>query len=695
MKKSIPRVRALLLPAAVLWLALFPGWAGWSGGVADHPSTRAVVISGHRGAVLAIASDEARGLLFTGGSDGTVKIWDAATRSLVKSLTVTGLQAAMIAVSPEGTRFAVLSTDSFQSFSVDVWDWQKGERLFRIPLDDQPLFLRYSASGRYLLYGLPRWESLRIVNASDGTPVAFHTEGGMVGFATFSKSEKILMTYRMTGLISYWDLASGKLLESLQSVPLLAHIRLSPDLSSLVGSTDSELCLIDVTSGKVRTRVPVPGVTSMDISPSGNEVACLGQDGVLSRWDMGQGSLTQRDDLQAALQQPSVLHYVPGALILGSSSGEIASLAREGTSLSFPGDERALITGMAVRGSAVALATSSWIQVFTTGLPDAARQGAGGADSIGSLRMDNPFKAPVDLTFLDDGSMLVWQTGDGPGNCSILDLQTGTFRALASGGALAGPVIQAASDGRKCLLLSKDGTLRIIDIPGGATRAQALRPGAMGATLAAGNSVVVGGLPGDADPGSLVRISIDTGETDPISTANRYTYDVTYDARTGTLFSLGVDADGTTNLVANSGTDYQSQSVIESSPGEHLSASLCFDRDSGALYSSLGRETISRWKQGMLKALPASARGTVGLFCGAGILYSLNRDSSVSLIDAEHGESMAELSLFTDGGWALILPDGKFAASAGSQERVSVLQDGKPVPDPGAYLVPLRVAEGR
>ncbi len=276
MKKSIPRVRALLLPAAVLWLALFPGWAGWSGGVADHPSTRAVVISGHRGAVLAIASDEARGLLFTGGSDGTVKIWDAATRSLVKSLTVTGLQAAMIAVSPEGTRFAVLSTDSFQSFSVDVWDWQKGERLFRIPLDDQPLFLRYSASGRYLLYGLPRWESLRIVNASDGTPVAFHTEGGMVGFATFSKSEKILMTYRMTGLISYWDLASGKLLESLQSVPLLAHIRLSPDLSSLVGSTDSELCLIDVTSGKVRARVPVPGVTSMDISPFRERSGMLG-----------------------------------------------------------------------------------------------------------------------------------------------------------------------------------------------------------------------------------------------------------------------------------------------------------------------------------------------------------------------------------------------------------------------------------
>ena len=66
----------------------------------------------------------------------------------------------------------------------------------------------------------------------------------------------------------------------------------------------------------------------------------------------------------------------------------------------------------------------------------------------------------------------------------------------------------------------------------------------------------------------------------------------------------------------------------------------------------------------------------------------------MSLVDTEHGESIAELSVFPEGGWALIMPDGKFAASAGSQSHVSVLQDGKQVQDSNAYLVPVRVAEG-
>ncbi len=688
----------LFLLTAVVCLALVPAGSGWGAGAADHGSTEAVVVSGHRGAVLAIDHDDSRGLLFTAGADGTVRIWNAATRSLVKSLTVTSLQAGMVAVSPSDTRFAVLCTDTLQSFSLEVWDWQKEEQLFKIPLTDQPLFLRYSASGRYLLYGLPRWESLRIVSSSDGTPVAFHPEGfGIVGFATLSRSEKILMSYRLTGAISYWDLGSGRLLEDLQTVPLLSHIRLTSDLGSIIGSTDSELCVVDVASGRVQARAPLSGVKSLDVSPAGNEITCLADNGTLSQWSIGPGTLAPTADQPpaSASQGVSVVRYIPGALALGSGSGALTAVSADGAASSFPADERAFVTGMAVRGNSVALATSSWIKVFTAGLPDAARAGAATAGAIGSVQVDNPFKAPADLTFLDDDSLLVWPTGDGPGTYGILDLRTGGFRP--SGGpaeTLGGPVMEAVSDGSRCLILARDGTLRIIDLPSGATRAQMWRPGAMWAAFTTGNTVVVGGQPGDTAAGSLVKINMDTGETDPIPTTNRYTYDVLYDARTSTLFSLGVDVDGTTNLLANTGPDLQAQSEVESTPGEHLFASLCFDGSTGTLYTTLGRQQISQWKQGSLQKLPASARGAVALYCSAGLVFSLNRDSSVSLVDTEHGESIAELSVFPEGGWALIMPDGKFAASAGSQSHVSVLQDGKQVQDSNAYLVPVRVAEG-
>ena len=692
---SMKRPVALFLLAAAL--ALVPLRSGWGAGVADHAATQAVVISGHRGAVLAIDHDDSRGLLFTAGADGAVRIWNASTRSLVKSLTVTSLQAGMLAVSPADTKFAVLSMDALQSFSLEVWDWRTGEQLFKIPLADQPLFLRYSASGRYILYGLPRWESLRIVNASDGSPVAFHPEGfGMVGFAALSRSEKILMTYRLTGTISYWDLDSGRLLEDLHSVPLLSHIRLTPDLGSIIGSTDSELCLIDVASGRLQDRASLSAVTSLDVSPAGDQIACIAESGTLSRWSLSQGAMTRTAAPPSPPPDASVVRYVSGALVLGSGSGELTSLTADGGTSRFPTDERALVTGMAVRGDAIALASSSWIKAFTTGLPDAARPGGATAESIGTLQIDNPFKVPTDLTFLDDDSLLVWTTGDGPGTYGVLDLRTGGFRSVGSPAQpLAAPVIEAVSDGSRCLILAKDGTLRIIDLASGVTRAQMWRPGAMWATLIAGNTVVVGGQPGDTVPGSLVKITMETGETDPIPTTNRYTYDVIYDTRTSTLYSLGVDADGSTNLLANTGPDFQVQSVVESTPGEHLFATLCFDEPTGALYTTLGREQISQWKQGSLQKLPASARGAIALYCSGGLLYALNRDSSVSLVDTSHGQSAAELSVFPEGGWALIMSDGKFAASAGALSHVAVLQDGKLVRDSSSYLIPLRVAEGR
>jgi WD40 repeat protein len=689
--------RLLLLPILVA-LAVIPPGPGWTAGVADHGDPQAVVISGHRGAVLAMDRDESRGLLFTAGADGTVKIWDSATRSLVRSLMVTSLQAAMIAVSPAGTRFAVLASDTLQSFSLEVWDWQKGEMVFKIPLSDQPLFIRYSSSGRYLLYGLPRWDSLRVVNASDGSAVTFHPEGfGMAGFAALSRSEKILMTYRLTGVISYWDLASGKLVEDLQTVALLSHIRLSPDLSFLAGSTDSEIVLVDVSSGRVEARAPLTGVTSLDISPQGDEIACIAENGTLSRWAVSPGGLARKADPPGGAPHAALVRFTPAGLILGSGDGELASLSADGTEAVFPGDERAVITGMAVRGASVAVATSSWIKVFTGGLADAARQGAGSAGSVAAVQAPNPFNAPVDLTFLDDDTLLVYQTGSGPGAYGILDLKAGSFRPAAQGGSpqdsLGSPIIEAQSDGSRCLLLAQDGTLRVIDLPSGATHAQMWRPGSMWAALDGGNAVVVGGQPGATEPGSLVRINMDTGETDPIPTRNQYTYEVLFDAATGVLYSLGVDPDGTTNLLAHTGKDFQTQSVVESTPGDHLSASLCFDGYTGTLYTSLGRERISRYRQGSLTRLPAPAFGTIGLFCGNGLLYSLNRDSSVSLIDPGSGQNVAELSVFPDGGWALVMPDGKYAVSAGSQSRISVLQGdtptGKAAPDGSA------VAENR
>lgn len=683
-----------MVPAAVLLACLLPARMAGAAGIVDHGGVRAVVDSGHRGAVLALDYDDGRKLLFSTGADGTVRIWDPVARVLIRSLTVTNLRVGMVAADPAATQVAVLVTDGIHFFSVEVWDWEQEKRLYQIPLDDAPLFIRYSASGRYILFSTPSWKSLRIVDAGSGKPVPVPAEeSGIVELARLSRTEKVLMTYRLTGSLSYFDLASGRLLEKRDTVPQISHARISHDLSFMVGSTDTGIFRIDLGTGAVQASADLPGVTGIDISPADDQIACTRQGSGVSLWSLASGTLAPAALPQQAPQDASTLRFGSESLFVGGRDGNITSVSGSGETASFPGDERAQISGIAARGDMLALATSAWLKVFVSGLAGTAAQST--SDAPGTLRaiqVDNPFKTPAGLLFLDDNSLLVYRSADGPGDYRIFDIPSRSFRLAPT--ALPAPVIEAQADGSRCLLLAKDGTLRIIGLPDGSPRLEVTRPGAMWATLTSGHAVVVAGDPGVSEQGSLVKINTDTGETDPIPSRNKYSYEVVFDPVSGVLYSLGVDADDRTNLLSHTGSDFQKETPIDSSLGEHLFASLAIEAATGTLYTTLGREWISQWKDGALKRLGAPAQGASLLLSGNGALYALNRDSSVSITSPSAGRPVGELSLFVDGGWVLTLPDGRFAASQGKDSLVNVLDGQRPVQNKGSFVIPVQIAEG-
>jgi hypothetical protein len=67
------------------------------------------------------------------------------------------------------------------------------------------------------------------------------------------------------------------------------------------------------------------------------------------------------------------------------------------------------------------------------------------------------------------------------------------------------------------------------------------------------------------------------------------------------------------------------------------------------------------------------------LVARAGMLFSLNRDSTVSVLNATTGERLAEISLFADGEWCALFNDGRYAASLGGDVHVKVFQNDSPV----------------
>jgi WD40 repeat protein len=204
-------------------------------------TSRAVVSYGHQGAVRDMAADASRGLVFSAGEDGTLRIWDAVSQTLMRRIAVTRQSIVSVAVDPAASLAAILITDGARANWADVWNWDTGELLYRVPLDAAPLFAHFSLSGKYLLFGTMSWDSLRIYRALNGQPVSAPDEGGMVGFAEVSRSDATLMTYRLSGTIEYRDLGSGEIVKRVPAEPDLVNVRVSADRRYLVGHSSTEI----------------------------------------------------------------------------------------------------------------------------------------------------------------------------------------------------------------------------------------------------------------------------------------------------------------------------------------------------------------------------------------------------------------------------------------------------------------------
>ena len=309
------RARLLIATLGVLCLVVAIPAPLFASGATEN--VRSVIDSGHAGAVRWIEADERRGLLFTAGDDGTVRIWDLAAGTLVRTLHVTQLSTVRIAVNPSAPQLAVVVTDGSASF-LSVWDWEKERQLYRLGLKEDPAFLRYSGQGTYVLFGESSWQGLKIIRSEDGSLVPFRPEGfGIVGFAELSRTEKTLMTYQVSGRISYWDLATGNQTLDVPTVPYLSGIRIWPDRGSLVGYSATDLVRVDAVSGVVRSRAPIPGIVSFDLSPAGDELTCIAGPGrQVTRWATDGDSFTASAAVPALPQPPAMVACGTDAVVL-------------------------------------------------------------------------------------------------------------------------------------------------------------------------------------------------------------------------------------------------------------------------------------------------------------------------------------------------------------------------------------------
>ncbi len=238
---------------------------------------------GHNDKVQALAFTRSGDKLASASSDFTVRLWSFEIVSQSREYAGHGDSVWTAAFSPEGQRLLTASGDG----TAKLWDVRSGKVLRTLQHKAGVTWAEFSPDGRQIAT-VGGEKLVKVWNADTGDLIRTlegHT-GTVTALAWDGKGTR-LVTGSVDRTVKVWDAVTGKELRSFAPKTIVTAVAFSPDDKTIAaGGVDQQVRFWDAAGGKpeVRWIAHNGGVGGLAFSPDGQTLATCGGDGLVKLW---------------------------------------------------------------------------------------------------------------------------------------------------------------------------------------------------------------------------------------------------------------------------------------------------------------------------------------------------------------------------------------------------------------------------
>jgi WD40 repeat protein len=400
-------------------------------------------LKGNQGRVWSVNISPDGRTIVSGGTDGTVKLWnlDGTERAMLK-----GNQGNVLSVnfSPDGKTIVSGGDDG----TMKLWNLDGTERAMLNGNQGNVLSVNFSPDGRTIVSG-----------GTDGTVKLWNLDGteramlksnqGNVLSVNFSPDGKTIVSGGGNGTVKLWNLDGTERATLNGNQDGIWSVNFSPDGNTIAsGGNDGTVKLwnLDGTE-RAMLKSNQGNVLSVNLSPDGKTIVSGGGNGTVKLWNLdGTERATLKDDQGGVL---SVNFSPDGKTIVSGGADSTVKL------WNLDGTERATLNGN--QGNVLSVNFS----------PDGKTIVSGGADSTVKLwNLDGTERATLNgdqggvwsVNFSPDGKTIV--SGNGDGTVKLWNLD-GTKRATLNGNQGSVLSVNFSPDGKTIVSGGTDGTVKL------------------------------------------------------------------------------------------------------------------------------------------------------------------------------------------------------------------------------------------